>query len=122
MKMVRLCFSKQLFLSFHTVPGSTPLNLNISFINSFTLLLSWSQPLIPNGIITKYTINCIGESNKNHTVVTNTTMTLVSDLSPYTNYTCSVFGHTRVGRGPPNTRIGLTDEDSECTVVKHAPC
>ena len=46
--------------------------------------------------------------------MTNTTMTLVSDLSPYTNYTCSVFGHTRVGRGPPTTGIGLTDEDSEC--------
>ena len=41
-------------------------------------------------------------------------MTLVSDLSPYTNYTCSVFGHTRIGRGPPITDIGLTDEDSEC--------
>ena len=40
-------------------------------------------------------------------------MTLVSDLSPYTNYTCSVFGHTRVGRGPPITGVGLTDEDSE---------
>ena len=40
-------------------------------------------------------------------------MTLVSDLSPYTNYTCSVFGHTRVGMGPPITDIGTTDEDSE---------
>ena len=40
-------------------------------------------------------------------------MTLVSDLSPYTNYTCSVFGHTRIGKGPPITGIGLTDEDSE---------
>ena len=40
-------------------------------------------------------------------------MTLVSDLRPYTNYTCSVFGHTRVGRGPPITGTGLTDEDSE---------
>ena len=47
-------------------------------------------------------------------VVINTTMTLVSDLSPYTNYTCSVFGHTRISRGPPITDIGLTDEDSEC--------
>ena len=40
-------------------------------------------------------------------------MTLVSDLSPYTYYTCSVFGHTRVGRGPLIKAIGLTDEDSE---------
>ena len=40
-------------------------------------------------------------------------MTLVSDLSPYTNYTCSVFGHTKVGRGPPITGTELTDEDSE---------
>ena len=95
-------------------PGSSPTNLNIIIINSSALLLSWLQPLIPNGIITKYTINCIGENNKNHTVVTNTTMTLVSDLSPYTNYTCSVFGHTRIGMGPPTTAIGLTDEDSEC--------
>ena len=94
-------------------PGNSPVNLNISFINASTLLLSWSHPSIPNGIITKYTINCIGEDNKNHTVVTNTTMTLVSDLSPYTNYTCSVFGHTRVGRGPPITAVGLTDENSE---------
>ena len=98
-------------------PGSSPINLNIIIINSSALLLSWLQPLIPNGIITKYTINCIGENNKNHTVVTNTTMTLVSDLSPYTNYTCSVFGHTRIGMGPPTTGIGLTDEDSEYNTI-----
>ena len=96
------------------VPGSAPVNLTIVPLNSSTLLLSWLQPLISNGIIIKYTINCIGENNKNHTVVTSTTITLVSDLSPYTNYTCSVFGHTRVGMGPSITRIGLTDEDSEC--------
>ena len=116
MKTVRLCTFQYncYYCLFNTVPRSTPLNLNISFINSTTLLLSWSQPLIPNGIITKYTINCIGENNKNHTVVTSTTMTLVLDLSPYTNYTCSVFGHTRFGMGPPTTGIGLTDEDSEC--------
>ena len=114
MKTVRVYLKiKSSHLSF-IVPGSPPLNLSISFVNSTTLLLSWSQPLIPNGIIINYTINCIGENNKNHTVVTSTTMTLVSDLSPYTNYTCSVFGHTRVGIGPPITRIGLTDEDSEC--------
>ena len=95
------------------VPGSPPTDLTFVFFNSSTLLLSWLQPLIPNGIIIKYTINCIGENNKNHTVVTSTTMTLVSDLSPYTNYTCSVFGHTRIGRGPPITTIGLTNEDSE---------
>ena len=97
----------------YIVPGSPPVNLNINVVNSSTLSISWSQPLIPHGIITKYTINCIGENNKNHTVVTRTTMTLVSDLSPYTNYTCSVFGHTRVGIGPPIIEIGLTDEDSE---------
>ena len=113
MKTVRIFLkNKSNHLSF-IVPGSHPLNLNISIINSSTLLLSWSQPLIPNGIITKYTINCIGENNKNHTVVTSITRTLVSDLSPYTNYTCSVFGHTRVGRGPLITGIGLTDEDSK---------
>ena len=116
MKTVRLCIFQYncYYCIFDTVPGSTPLNLNISFVNSTTLLLSWSQPLIPNGIITKYTINCIGENNKNQTVVTSTTMTLVSDLSPYTKYTCSIFGETRIGMGPPITAIGLTDEDSEC--------
>ena len=44
-------------------------------------------------------------------------MTLVSDLSPYTNYTCSVFGQTKVGTGPPITGIGLTDEDSKCVYI-----
>ena len=117
MKTVRLCIFQYncYYCLFNTVPESTPLNLKISFINSTTLLLSWLQPLIPNGIIIKYTINCIGENNKNHSVVTSTTMTLVSDLSSYTNYTCSVFGHTRIGIGPPITGIGLTDEDSECS-------
>ena len=112
-----ICFVEKGFLFLMCLllgPGSPPLNLSINAFNSSMLLLSWSPPLIPNGIIIKYTINCIGENNKNHTVVTSTTMTLVSDLSPYTNYTCSVFGHTRVGMGPPITRIGLTDEDSEC--------
>ena len=102
---------------FYKGPGSSPLNLKIKVINSSTLQLSWTQPLIPNGIITKYTINCRGENNKNHTVVTSTTMILVLDLSPYTNYTCFVFGHTRVGMGPPITEIGVTDEDSECVYI-----
>ena len=107
------------FLFVFLGPGSPPLNLSINAFNSTTLLLSWLQPLIPNGIIIKYTINCIGENNKNHTVMTSTTMTLVSDLSPYTNYTCSVFGHTRVGIGPPITDIGLTDENSKSTMLLH---
>ena len=115
MKMVSIIYhcNNNVIFTFIIVPESSPENLKISFINSSTLLLSWLQPLIPNGIITKYTISCIGENNKNHTVVTNTTMTLVSNLSPYTNYTCSVFGHTIVGMGPPITGTGLTDEDSE---------
>ena len=115
MKTVNITYhcNRNVIFAFIIVPGSFPENLNISFVNSSALHLSWSQPLIPNGIIIKYTINCIGENNKDHTVMTSTTTTLVSDLNPYTNYTCSVFGHTRVGRGPPITGTGLTDEDRE---------
>ena len=109
-------YDKMLFyweLLSYIVPGSPPVNLNITVINSSTLLLSWSQPSIPNGIIINYTINCTGENKKNHIVVISTTMILVRDLSPYTYYACSVFGHTRVGMGPPITDVELTDEDSK---------
>ena len=90
-------------------PKSEPVNLTITFINSSALLLSWSKPIQPNGIIIKYTFNCSNNLIETETINENTTLV---GLKPYTNYTCSVRAHTAVGSGPVATMIGQTDESS----------
>ena len=40
----------------------------------------------------------------------------VIEISPFTNYTCSVSAATMAGDGPPATVSGVSDEDGECAI------
>uniref|UniRef100_A0A1X7V2V0 Protein-tyrosine-phosphatase n=1 Tax=Amphimedon queenslandica TaxID=400682 RepID=A0A1X7V2V0_AMPQE len=90
-------------------PESEPENLTIISTSSSSLVLTWSKPIQPNGIIVKYTINCSSGIFDNETI---DNIVVLNGLVPYTNYTCSVSAHTRIGVGPAAIVTGQTDEST----------
>ena len=94
-----------------TVPGPPHQVFGI-VENSTTIILFWSAPAIPNGVITEYQLQCSGGGQVfNHTVMETTTT--LSGLLPYTNYSCSITAHTSAGGGPAATTSVTTLQDSE---------
>ena len=80
-----------------------PSNVQLSAVNSTSVLVSWDEPIDNKGVITQYVV---------HYFCTNTTRCdddkqlstanrhlLVTGLYPYTEYTFVICGHTIVGNG-----------------------
>ena len=97
-----------------TVPAGPPRQfLSVSF-NSTSIIVSWSAPATPNGVITEYQLQCSGGGQVfSRTVMGSQTTTTLSGLLPYTSYSCSITAHTSVGGGPAATTSVTTEQDSE---------
>ena len=123
MKMVSTSFTIPTVISLMmccTVPAGPPHQfLNVS-LSSSSIILSWSAPATPNGVITEYQLQCSGGGQVfSRTVMgsqtqTQTTTTL-SGLLPYTSYSCNITAHTSVGGGPAATTSLTTVQDGERT-------
>ena len=73
-------------------------------------MLSWSEPVLAYGIIIKYTVQCLSQNIA--IVETAHNQIILTDLKPYTNYTCSIAASaTEVGIGPEDTKTQQTHED-----------
>ena len=91
---------------------SPPKMLLLSNITSRTIKLTWGPPLVPNGVIRHYLLQCTGRGQTlNHTVNGSQTTTTLSGLLPYTNYSCGITAHTNVGGGPAATINVATRQD-----------
>ena len=72
----------------------------------------WKAPKEPNGIVTSYLLVCAdGMRVFNQTLNGSQTITTLSGLLPYTNYSCSITAHTSVGGGPAANTIVTTEQD-----------
>ena len=97
---------------------SPPKMLLLSNITSRTIKLTWGPPLVPNGVIRHYQLQCTSrEQILNHTVNGSQTTATLSGLLPYTNYSCNITAHTSVGGGPAATINVTTKQDGE-TLLK----
>ena len=81
--------------------------------NSITF--SWLSPLIHlrNGNITHYSLRCSYSTDiitLEHLQIHDTSY-LLSNLLPYTNYSCNLSASTSVGEGPSTSIVARTDED-----------
>ena len=84
-------------------PEDPPSNIVIIVIDAFSLLIHWEPPLIPNGIITYYTlyINYTnGSEISTRTVDSQFTLYLLEGLSPYQEVGVSISATTSGGEGP----------------------
>ena len=97
---------------------SSPQNFSLSPVagSPSQLSASWSVPIPRNGIITGYSVYCNTSADQSYpeqmigsnvptirSVVNGTTLVAtLSELSPYTQYSCYVIANTSVGEGNPS--------------------
>ena len=83
-------------------------------INGRSLLISWEEPLLPNGIIINYTITRATLNSAPIALVTlNNTVFNYTDqgLRPFTNYNYTVIATTAGGSTETDSSIGLTAQE-----------
>ena len=92
-------------------PETSPVNCEAIAIDSTTIRITWSPPVMPNGIITNYNVSYVpGQSlstadysidgNVSVAIGNNDTTYNVSNLRVATNYSIAIAAHTMVGIGP----------------------
>ncbi|XP_055030835.2 phosphatidylinositol phosphatase PTPRQ [Misgurnus anguillicaudatus] len=91
-------------LSGEDVPGSPPYDLIYESIGSSEVNVSWSPPLLANGIILFYNVDYW---NATHSLnqTTNVPFAVLSNLRKYTRYRVSVQAATWVGMGNQTSEI-----------------
>ena len=106
-----LCFW---FLPPPPAPGP-PSNVRLISMNSTTFMLSWESPQQPNGNLTRYIYTCNQTSSpmdllKGGSVGPIVLSVLITGLSPFTSYTCSVSASIALGDGVSVTVMNITSE------------
>ena len=87
---------------------------SVTTINGRSLLISWEEPLIPNGIIRSYTITRATLNDVPVTVETvNGTVFNYTDqgLEPFTSYNYTVIAATAGGTTETDYSVGMTDQE-----------
>ena len=105
----------------HTVPGDAPQTFYVTVLNSTSILLAWSQPSIPNGIITSFTITYNLTEYDDVTIVlgNDTNNFTAGNLNEYTFYTFHIHASTRIGPGPSVQSTARTDESCKLKSIVH---
>jgi receptor-type tyrosine-protein phosphatase Q len=78
------------------------------------LLVTWTAPDSPNGVILNYTVYCNDSDSVLVTTVSwSERSTVVVDLTPFTYYDCYVTANTSVGEGDKSTVKNAQTDESE---------
>lgn len=104
-----------MFLTFsHVVPADTPQDFVAVVLNSTSVHLSWSEPILPYGIITSYTLYYnLTDVDDNRTLDSSARSYVITALNEFTFYSFSIYASTRVGAGPAVDVTARTDEYCE---------
>ena len=98
---------------FPTVPGGAPTGILVTNVSSHALLIMWSPPSVPNGIITAYTVYIDynnGTSEAERVTAGSASSYLLEGLSPFQLVGVQMAANTSVGEGPrSNTTDGRTN-------------
>ena len=108
--MINICI-KLLYLCIALGPETPPVDCEATAIDSTAIMITWSPPVIPNGIITNYNVSYVpGQSlstadystdgNVSVDIGNNDTTYVVSNLRTATDYYVAIATHTMVGIGP----------------------
>ena len=98
---------------FLLIAPDTPLNVYVMIVGESSLLIQWEPPLIPNGIITHYTLYVNytnGSEISTGTVDGQFTLYLLEGLTLYQQVGVSVSATTGGGEGPQSCYIYNTTE------------
>ncbi|XP_066597532.1 neogenin isoform X2 [Prorops nasuta] len=100
------------------VPGP-PLNLVGQATSSMSIALSWEEPNVLNGRISKYIITFTKEDSEERTRETTSTMYELVDLVPYTVYNIRVQAANENGPGAFTRDIAVRTHSSQPTDPPH---
>ena len=87
-------------------------------------MITWSPPVMPNGIITDYNVSYVpglslstadysAYGNVTVAIGNNDTVHVVSNLSIATNYFIAIAAHTMIGIGPYSSNTDCTVQTME---------
>ncbi|XP_068595364.1 phosphatidylinositol phosphatase PTPRQ [Brachionichthys hirsutus] len=94
-------------LSGEDVPGSPPYGVTYESISPSDVSVAWQPPVLPNGIITHYSLELWNSSH--YLNLTSTTHYInITHLRKYANYRVIVQAHTRVGPGNYSEPLNIT--------------
>ena len=106
-----------------------PLNFTLETIpgSPTQLLARWFSPSPTNGRITNYTVRCTSDTLPSSSVLTNISTEVIgndfsltlSDLTPFTNYSCNVSASTVAGQGPPSMADTAQTDESGVQYYKY---
>jgi len=99
--------------SFFVVPATPPTNLSVLAVDSNSIALTWSDPDIPYGLITSYTITYNITVENSTSLVTDSQSIIIDGLDEYTIYVIHVSASTKVGTGPSTQYFQRTGQSSE---------
>lgn len=77
-------------------------------------MVEWAEPVIPNGVITNYSVTWSSPDVNEMTAITQDTNYILTDLLPCTTYTVSVSASTIKGYGPSAETKGTTQPAGGC--------
>ena len=97
---------------------NAPVDVLIIDVTQTTLQLSWFKPnhLHYSYPITGYAVLCTSEQGQQHSVPiksNETFLVTVTNLQPFTEYTCCVNADSTMGAGPMNCTTGQTLDGSK---------
>ena len=91
----------------YAVPLDSPQNVSLVNVSAFALLLEWSSPDTPNGVITVYNIYVTYDngSMENMTVDGSENSYLIGGLSPHQLVYVNISASTIAGEGPSSSTV-----------------
>ena len=105
-------------------PEMAPVNCSATAISSTAIMVTWSPPVMPNGIITDYNVSYVpdhslstadysADGNVSVAIGNNETVYNVSGLRIATNYFIAIAAHTMIGIGPYSSNTDCTVQTME---------
>ena len=113
-----------IIMSISTAP-TAPIGLTVAQSSATQLYVSWSRPIPSNGVINRYTLDCSGSGEQYYSDQMvpgpfmmdyggEMTSAVLSNLLPFTNYTCTISATTGAGEGDMSDPVTqATDESSK---------
>ncbi len=110
-----------------TAPPTKPVDVGINEITSTSFKLEWSRPLHIYGTLLYYQITCLQNLNNVWLSTTVNSSVDVSNLQPFTNYTCCISATNQAGEGSSacsdaRTNAGLCMNPSLFMYIDCVPC
>ena len=105
--------------AFSIAVPTEPANFTAVTVNATSVMLVWTRPATPNGIITSYTLVYFTPGQPASMIVfeDSTLSAVVGLLNEFTEYTFELFASTSVGGGPNATDTASTDAAGMLNIV-----